>query len=55
MIIASAMIANAMRKQGVAIRGKLLCGLVPLNATKVKIVDTDTGMANKILNNTVIL
>jgi len=37
------MIANALRKQGVAIRGKLLCGTVPLNAAKVKIVDTDTG------------
>lgn len=37
--------AAAMRKQGVAVKGKLLCGLVPVssNTTKVRIVDIDTG------------
>jgi len=35
----------AMRKQGVAVKGKLLCGLLPAaaNTTKVRIVDIDTG------------
>ncbi|KAH7727441.1 Transthyretin-like family protein [Aphelenchoides avenae] len=34
-----------MRKQGVAVKGKLLCGAVPSpnNVTKVSIVDIDTG------------
>ncbi|VDK40111.1 unnamed protein product [Gongylonema pulchrum] len=34
---------TAMRKQGVAVRGRLLCGAVPANGTKVRIVDLDTG------------
>uniref|UniRef100_A0A0N5AAL2 Transthyretin-like family protein n=1 Tax=Syphacia muris TaxID=451379 RepID=A0A0N5AAL2_9BILA len=34
----------AMRKQGVAVRGKLMCGKVAAaNNTKVRIVDIDTG------------
>lgn len=35
----------AMRKQGVAVKGKLLCGIMPAaaNTTKVRIVDIDTG------------
>ncbi|VDO59669.1 unnamed protein product, partial [Onchocerca flexuosa] len=34
---------DAMRKQGVAVRGQFLCGSAPANQTKVRIVDTDTG------------
>uniref|UniRef100_A0A0R3RID5 Transthyretin-like family protein n=1 Tax=Elaeophora elaphi TaxID=1147741 RepID=A0A0R3RID5_9BILA len=34
---------NAIRKQGVAVRGQLLCGSGPANQTKVRIVDIDTG------------
>ncbi|KAI6183982.1 Transthyretin-like protein 46 [Aphelenchoides bicaudatus] len=34
----------AMRKQGVAVKGRLLCGAaVQANSTKVRIVDIDTG------------
>uniref|UniRef100_A0A914W8C2 Transthyretin-like family protein n=1 Tax=Plectus sambesii TaxID=2011161 RepID=A0A914W8C2_9BILA len=36
-------LTSAMRKQGVGVRGKLLCGTQPLANAKVKIVDTDTG------------
>uniref|UniRef100_A0A915PN31 Transthyretin/hydroxyisourate hydrolase domain-containing protein n=1 Tax=Setaria digitata TaxID=48799 RepID=A0A915PN31_9BILA len=32
-----------MRKQGVAVRGQLLCGSGPANGSKVRIVDIDTG------------
>uniref|UniRef100_A0A7E4WBJ6 Transthyretin-like family protein n=1 Tax=Panagrellus redivivus TaxID=6233 RepID=A0A7E4WBJ6_PANRE len=37
--------AEAMRKQGVAVKGKLVCGNQPAaaNSTKVRIVDIDTG------------
>uniref|UniRef100_A0AC35G1F9 Uncharacterized protein n=1 Tax=Panagrolaimus sp. PS1159 TaxID=55785 RepID=A0AC35G1F9_9BILA len=37
--------SEAMRKQGVAVKGKFLCGLHPAaaNSTKVRIVDIDTG------------
>ncbi|VDK46866.1 unnamed protein product [Anisakis simplex] len=35
--------AMAMRKQGVAVRGQLMCGSSPANHTKVRIVDIDTG------------
>lgn len=35
---------SALRKQGVAIRGQLLCGSRPANETKVRIVDLDTGL-----------
>uniref|UniRef100_A0A914D648 Uncharacterized protein n=1 Tax=Acrobeloides nanus TaxID=290746 RepID=A0A914D648_9BILA len=36
---------EGMRKQGVAVRGKFLCGVSPAtaNLTKVRIVDVDTG------------
>lgn len=37
---------EAMRKQGVAVKGKLVCGSQPAgggNTTKVRIVDIDTG------------
>uniref|UniRef100_A0A0N4ZB55 Transthyretin-like family protein n=1 Tax=Parastrongyloides trichosuri TaxID=131310 RepID=A0A0N4ZB55_PARTI len=35
---------EAMRKQGVAVKGKLVCGqYAALNNTKVRIVDIDTG------------
>ncbi|KAE9418405.1 hypothetical protein Angca_009621 [Angiostrongylus cantonensis] len=34
----------AMRKQGVAVRGQLLCGLRAANNTKVRIVDIDYGL-----------
>jgi hypothetical protein len=36
---------EAMRKQGVAVRGKFLCGRVPAasNSTRVRITDIDTG------------
>uniref|UniRef100_A0AC34Q9G7 Transthyretin-like family protein n=1 Tax=Panagrolaimus sp. JU765 TaxID=591449 RepID=A0AC34Q9G7_9BILA len=36
---------DAMRKQGVAVKGKLVCGAQPVsaNSTKVRIVDIDTG------------
>lgn len=32
-----------MRKQGVAVKGKLMCGKKPAENVKVKIVDIDTG------------
>ena len=37
--------SEAMRKQGVAVKGKFLCGVHPAaaNSTKVRIVDIDTG------------
>lgn len=34
---------QAMRKQGVAVKGKLMCGKKPAENVKVKIVDIDTG------------
>ncbi|EFO20180.1 hypothetical protein LOAG_08310 [Loa loa] len=34
---------NAIRKQGVAVRGQLMCGSGPAIQTKVRIVDIDTG------------
>lgn len=34
----------ALRKQGVAVRGQLLCGTEPAQRTKVRIVDIDTGL-----------
>ncbi|VDD89838.1 unnamed protein product [Enterobius vermicularis] len=34
---------RAMRKQGVAVKGKLMCGKKPAENVKVKIVDIDTG------------
>ncbi|CAJ0945497.1 unnamed protein product, partial [Mesorhabditis belari] len=34
---------DAMRKQGVAVKGKLMCGLTPAKDAKVRIVDLDTG------------
>ncbi|KHN84963.1 Transthyretin-like protein 46 [Toxocara canis] len=34
--------ANIPRLQGVAVRGRLLCGKVPLTGAKVKIIDVDT-------------
>lgn len=38
--------AWAMRKQGVAVRGKFKCGLHGANYTKVRIVDIDYGNTN---------
>uniref|UniRef100_A0A1I7YQV6 Transthyretin-like family protein n=1 Tax=Steinernema glaseri TaxID=37863 RepID=A0A1I7YQV6_9BILA len=35
--------AEAMRKQGVAVRGTLMCGSSPADKVKVRIVDIDTG------------
>ncbi len=34
---------SAMRKQGVAIKGQLMCGTQPAQNVKVRIVDIDTG------------
>ncbi|KAL3994002.1 Transthyretin-like family protein [Acanthocheilonema viteae] len=34
---------NALRKQGVAVRGQLMCGSGPATQTKVRIVDIDTA------------
>lgn len=39
---------TAMRKQGVAVRGQLLCGSRPANETRVRIVDIDTGLWGKL-------
>ncbi|CAI4223670.1 unnamed protein product [Auanema sp. JU1783] len=36
-------LASAMRKQGVAVKGHLKCGLTPAANTKVRIVDIDYG------------
>lgn len=36
---------ETLRKQGVAVRGQLMCGSVPANGTKVRIVDIDTGQS----------
>lgn len=37
---------TASKKQGYAIKGKILCGtsLTKTNSTKLKLVDTDTGL-----------
>ncbi|KAK6103349.1 Transthyretin-like family protein [Brugia pahangi] len=45
LILSLALIINvsAIRRQGVAVRGQLLCGSAPANQTKVRIVDIDTG------------
>jgi len=44
-VVALCAVTHAMRKQGVAVKGRLLCGAVPpaRNSTKVRIVDIDTG------------
>uniref|UniRef100_A0A1I7ZPL6 Transthyretin-like family protein n=1 Tax=Steinernema glaseri TaxID=37863 RepID=A0A1I7ZPL6_9BILA len=36
--------AHPTRIQGVAVKGRLLCGSEPLAGAKVKIIDVDTGM-----------
>jgi hypothetical protein len=38
----------ALRLQGVAVRGRLLCGTTPLKGTKVKIVDLDASKKRNI-------
>jgi len=44
LVVGFAMV-ECMRKQGVAVKGKFLCGRVPAasNSTRVRIVDIDTG------------
>ena len=48
-LLGMATIVAGMRKQGVAISGKFLCGSIPVgvNSTKVKLVDIDTGKCLK--------
>jgi len=45
LLILAVVTVEGMRKQGVAVKGKLLCGTHPVekNTTKVRIVDIDTG------------
>lgn len=40
----------ALRKQGVAVKGRLMCGPRPANNTKVRIVDIDYGKYICLLN-----